>query len=120
MEPLKQRTKKGPEAKIQEAIIKMLRERCWHVEVMHGNMLQFGIPDLFATHSKYRQRWIEVKNPTKYKFTPAQLVKFPKLSANGAPIWILTAATESEYQKLFRTENWYTYLSLWRSTGNLY
>jgi len=120
MRPLKQRPKRGPEAKIQEDIIKMLKAYDWFVQIMHGNMLQFGVPDLYCCHAKYRARWVEVKNPVSYRFTPAQLEKFPLFSAHGAGIWILTAATESEYMKLFAPENWFTYLSLWRNTGNLY
>ena len=46
MEPLHRKATKGPEAKIQTAIIHELRARDVHVEVMHGNMLQYGIPDL--------------------------------------------------------------------------
>lgn len=76
-----------PERVIQNAIIKMLRIHEWYVMETHGNMYQQGFPDLYATHSRYRQRWIEVKNPKKYKFTPAQLECFPKLTAHVTPIW---------------------------------
>lgn len=120
MKPLKQRPKKGPEAKIQEAIIKMLRGREWLVKPTHGSMFQYGFPDLYACHHRYGPRWIEVKNPKSYKFTPAQLEEFPRFSAAKAHIWILVGATEEEYQKLFKPENWFTYLSLWRNTGNVH
>lgn len=74
-------------------------------------MYSAGFPDLFATHKKYGPRWIEVKLPGMIgsAFTPAQLEEFPKLANNGAPIWILTGATESEYKKLFMPENWFQY-----------
>lgn len=101
---------KGPERIIQDAIVAFLRVRGWHVMETHGNMYQSGFPDLYATHSKYGHRWIEVKNPGKYVFTPAQLEHFPKLAANGSRIWILTAATDSEYKKLFEEHNWWKYL----------
>ncbi len=101
--------KKGPEAEIQEAICKFLRARSWYVEETHGNMYQNGWPDLFATHIHYGFRFIEVKNPLSYSFTPAQLEKFPLFCANGAGIWIMAAATEEEYAKLNKPHNWQYY-----------
>ena len=64
---------KGPERVIQDAIIKMLRYKGWHVMETHGNIYQKGFPDLFACHSKYGHRWIEVKLPEMRgsKFTAA-------------------------------------------------
>jgi len=112
MEPKKIAPKKGPEAKIQAAIVNMLRQREWLVKETHGNLYQSGFPDLYACHHDYRARWIEVKNPTAYRFTGAQLRDFPRFSAAGAGIWILVAATESEYQKLFGPENWFSFLKL--------
>jgi hypothetical protein len=111
MKPLKPKRRKGPEAIIQAAIIDMLRIKGWHVMVTHGNMYQSGFPDLFACHSMYGTRWIEVKLPDMKgsKFTPAQLEHFPKMTANGSGVWILTAATESEYEKLFRRPNFWAY-----------
>jgi len=88
----------------------MLRIKGWFVLRTHGNMFQHGFPDIYATHSSYGPRWIEVKNPDSYSFTPAQLEIFPKLVANGTRIWILVDDSEGEYQKLFGPCNWYTYL----------
>lgn len=115
MRPVKLKKKHGPEWFIQRDVIKMLRFRGWFVKPTHGNAFQSGFPDLFCTHSTYGIRWIEVKLPDMKgsKFTPAQLEEFPKFVANGAGIWVLTAATEGEYAKLFKSPNWYTYLS-WR------
>lgn len=104
----------GPESKIQDAIIDMLKLKDWHIESTHGNMYQHGFPDLYCMHLRYGTRWIEVKNPVKYSFTPAQLEKFPMFTAKGVGIWILTAATESQYQLLFGSPNWYTFLSVFR------
>ena len=115
MQPVKLNPKKGPESKIQHAIIDMLRIKGWYVMVTHGGMFQSGFPDLYATHSSYGPRWIEVKNPVAFSFTAAQLDCFPKLVANGTRIWILTAATEEEYAKLFKDSNWYYYLLRTRS-----
>ena len=119
------RGSKGPEAKIQEAIIKFLEDRKWFVKRMHGNMYQHGIPDLYACRRKFHYgvpkegiyysneplvRWIEVKCAEKYKFTAAQLKDFPRFMQEGVGIWVLTAATEIEYAKLFKPPNWYQFL----------
>lgn len=112
MSPVTLKNKKGPEAVIQEGIEKMLRELGWFVMRTHGSMYQSGFPDIYATHSRYGQRWIEVKLPDMKgsKFTPAQMECFPKLCANGSGVWILTANTEHEYKKLFSRYNWWSYL----------
>ena len=99
-----------PETILQTKIMDFLTLRGWYWMNMHGSMFQSGFPDIYATHSLYKQRLIEVKIKHQYHFTPAQVEKFPKLSANGSPIWILVAATEQEYQKLFGPENWFQYL----------
>lgn len=101
--------KKGPEAIIQDAIINFLKIRDWFVKSTHGNMFQKGFPDLYATHSKFGQRWIEVKCPTGYCFTAAQLEDFPKFCAHGSGIWVMTAATEIEYACLWKPCNWWAY-----------
>ena len=106
----------GPEAKIQQAIIDMLKIRDWFAKSTHGNMYQSGFPDVFACHKRYGSRWIEVKNPLAYAFTPAQLETFPLLTAHGCGVWILVAATESEYLKLFEPPNWYQYTMAWKGS----
>lgn len=114
MMPFKAKNRQGPEAKIQRDLITLLRSREWFVMATHGNMYQTGFPDLFATHSRYGPRWIEVKLPNMRgsRFTAAQLEVFPKLCAHGSGVWVLTAATEYEYEKLFKKFNWYTYLGV--------
>lgn len=102
--------KKGPEAKIQEAVIKMLRERGWFVKVLHGNLFQSGMPDLFICQRRYGSRFVEIKNPEAYSFTSAQWETFPRLIAEGVGVWILVAATEIEYQKLFQKPNLWIYM----------
>lgn len=111
------REKKGPEAKIQEAIIRFLQDRGWVVMPTHGNMYQQGFPDLYCLHHQYGAKWIEIKNPKAYKFTPAQRKFFPIISQalemgpdHRTGIWIMTAATEFEYTKLFKPQNWFTYM----------
>ena len=65
MDPLRLNPRKGPEAKIQEAIIKKIKSLDWYVKSTHGNMYQSGFPDLFISHAKYGQKWVEVKNKEK-------------------------------------------------------
>lgn len=112
MDPVKTRGK-GPEAKIQADIVKYLKLRDFHVMETHGNMFQCGFPDLYAYHPQYRSRWIEVKNPLSYQFTPAQLANFPKMGM----VWIMVAATDQEYAKLFGPPNWHMYLSIYKPRG---
>ena len=97
------------ESVIQREIVAMLREKEWFVKVTNGNMYQTGFPDLYCCHYLYKERWIEVKRPTNFKLQPSQMRDFPLLCANGSAVWILTAATESEYKKLFKPYNWYQY-----------
>ena len=113
MKPFKPRGgKKKPETLLENDIMKMLMLKGWFVKSTQGNLYQMGFPDLFATHYIYGHRWIEVKMPTRTGdvFTPAQHETFPKLCANGSGVWVLVAATEYEYEKLFKKFNWYLYL----------
>jgi hypothetical protein len=116
MKPFIPRKKHGSEHHIQEAIIIFLRYRGWFVKSTHGNMYQSGFPDLFCTHYQYGHRWIEVKDPNRSgdPFTPAQRENFPLLCANGSGVWVLTAATESEYKKLFTKHNWWQYTGVFK------
>lgn len=109
MDPVKFRGGKGPEAKIQDAFIAFLEDRGWHCERMIGigssqqqkRGTQVGIPDLYIMHPVFGQRWVDLKNPGKYEFTKAQKQKWLLWEKFGCPIWIITAATEEEYDKLF-------------------
>ena len=104
------REKRGPEAKIQDAITLMLESKGWFVFPTHGNLYQQGFPDLYCGHPTHKQRWVEVKNLLSYKFTNAQLERFPMISKFSG-IWILTGATEREYSKLFAPPNWAFFLN---------
>lgn len=114
MVPFTPKKKGQPELVIRTAIIDFLKLRDWYCMITHGSLYQSGFPDVYATHSRYGSRWIEVKNPKKYSFTPAQLECFPKLCANGSGVWVLTEATLAEYDKLFKPANWYTYLEAFK------
>lgn len=111
-EPWKSRLKE--EAEIQKKLIEYLKCRDWVVRATHGNLYQNGFPDLYAFHRTYRQRWIEVKKPVGYILTPAQLDFFSQLTSVGCGVWILTAATEHEYLKLWQPPNWLMFTEMWK------
>lgn len=119
MDPFKSKATTGPESIIQAEIENMLRIKGWFVMRTHGSAYQAGFPDNFACHKLYRQRWIEIKLPGMVgsKFMPSQLEVFPKLCANGSGVWVLTAATEEEYRKLFEPPNWAKFLNCHSSYG---
>lgn len=98
------------ERKIQDAFVLKLRSLEWFVKETHGNKYQSGLPDLYATHSLFGARWIEMKYGYEFSFTPAQIKDFPKFAANGSPIWIISEATDPEYEKLFKPANLNEYL----------
>jgi len=103
------RAREGPEHKIQRALIEFLQGRGWLVEHTHGNLYQTGFPDLFCHHPKWGDRWIDCKQPKNYTFTKAHRLKWPVWDSYGVGIWILTAATQEEYDKLFAPPNWRQY-----------
>lgn len=100
------RAKHGPEWHIQQRLIEYLRTRGWLVERVIGNAFQMGLPDLFAHHPKWGSRWIDVKVEGHYSFTRAQKHKWPLWEHFNLGIWILTDATQEEYDKLFAPPNW--------------
>ena len=100
----------GPEWYIQQRLIGFLKARGWHVEHTHGNLYQTGFPDLLVAHRKWGTRWIDCKQPNRYCFTKAQKQKWPQWEHAGIGIWILTAATQAEYDKLFGPPNWRSYV----------
>lgn len=116
MEPFKPKRYggQGPEAKIQRAIIELLEEKGWWCKSTHGNAHTDGWPDVWASHARYGNRWIEVKLPEMKgsHFTNAQLRDFPRFNNVGGGVWVLTAATEEEYEKLFSEANWWLYLNV--------
>jgi len=105
-------TRRGPEAKIQNDIIKMLRAHDWFVRPTHGCAYQAGFPDLFAAKRRYGPRWIEVKNKTGYRFTDAQMRTFPLFTKNNVGVWVLNEATPESYAKLTKPPNWAQYLQV--------
>lgn len=107
----------GPEWFIQRDLKRFLKDRGWHVEQTHGNLYQTGFPDLYCFREDFRERWIDCKSPDKYTFTKAQKIKWPIWDACGIGIWILTAANQAEYDRLFQPPNWRDY---WKASwGNV-
>lgn len=98
-----------PETKIRDDLVEYLVPRGWLVEVTHGNAYQTGFPDLLLAHPRWGQRWVDVKVKGRYSFTKAQKIKWPIWERHGIGIWILVAATQEEYDKLFGPPNWRDY-----------
>lgn len=109
MDPMKFRNKHGPEFVIQREFIRYLKDRDWQVERMIGNALQFGIPDLYIGHYHYGTRWVDLKNPVAYEFTRQQRIKWPQWEKKRIGVWIIVAATDDEYHKLFLPPNFRDY-----------
>ncbi len=97
----------------------LLKARGWHVENIHGNQFQSGLPDQYICKQGQHPRWIEYKVFDawfKTSITLAQRTKFPLLDANGTLIFIIAAqdlrgpAKQGErerlYKKLFQEPNW--------------
>lgn len=103
------RPKHGPEYFIQKDLMVFLRERDWLVERMIGNAFQRGIPDLYCFRRDFGERWIDVKAPGKYSFTDQQKKKWPVWDSFGRGIYIITAATQDQYDLLFGPPNWKDY-----------
>ena len=105
--------RQNEEAHIEAEIMELLAKRGWKADKLVGNMHQSGLPDLLACHPNYKTRFIEVKRPGMKgsSFTPAQLREFPAWHRAGMPLYILTAATEGEYMKLFKPPNVMEYLA---------
>lgn len=101
-----------PESVLVEELTNFLKIRDWLVKKTHGNKFQSGLPDLFLAHREYGVRWVEVKLPTRGKnpFTAAQMTVFQEFAAKNVGVWVLVAATDNEYQKLWKPANWIWFL----------
>jgi len=94
------------EYRIQSALVKFLEIRGWLVQRMSADAFLKGFPDLFCAHKKLGTRWVEVKRPGGHALTKAQRRKWSLWDELGIGIWILTAATQEEYNKLYKPPNW--------------
>ena len=109
--------KASPELKIRSAIRTMLQARGWHVEIMHGNKYQHGIPDLWIWHAEWDFRWVDCKTPKKNSLTKRQCQKWPVWEKKGIGVWIMVAATQDEYDKLMGPPN---FRDFWRPSYDKY
>lgn len=110
MRKIKSTTK--PETILQGKIMDFFTLKGWYCRNTHGNIYQSGFPDFYACHRRYGARWVEVKIADHYAFTPAQLDVFPEFSAKGVGVWILTAATQQQYDLVFKPANWHMFLTI--------
>jgi len=111
-----------PEAAIQERIIIYLKRRGWHVEKMHGNAFQKGIPDLYCWNphlgdKEGLHRWVDVKVKGQHQYTKSQCQKWPLWESIGLGVWIMMDATDEWYAKLFGPANFRDY---WRPSYDKY
>ena len=85
-----------------------MKKRGWFVKHIHGNQFLSGMPDLFCYHPQYGLRLVElkVKRNGRVSFTDAQKLMFPVMSTYSIGIWVLTANTVPEYQKLMQPPHW--------------
>jgi hypothetical protein len=90
--------------------MEQLRLRGWFVKSTHGSLYQSGFPDLYACHAQYGAKWIEVKQRTGYKFTPAQVETFGKLITNHIGIWVLVDWSSDELDKIHGAPNAWAYM----------
>lgn len=113
----KPQVKSQPELTIRSAVRDFLTARGWHVEIMHGNQFQHGIPDLWTWHAQWNFRWIDTKTPKKNSLTKRQCQKWPIWEKKGIGVWIMVEATQAEYDKLMGPPN---FRDFWRPSYDKY
>ena len=92
-----------------------LKHKGWHVENIHGNQYQQGLPDKWIMSIDYTPRWVEfkvVEDNGSIHLTPAQEKKWPIWIANGCNFWVVCGKDmrgisgkreiQREYNKLLR------------------
>lgn len=87
----------------------LLKDLGWLVEVTHGNRFMKGFPDLYLSHPTHGIRWVDVKVEGDYEYTEAQRAKWPVWHQHGTGIWIMTAGTLEQVERLFKPPNWLDY-----------
>lgn len=117
MDPLG-KLREQPELHVRTKFIELMTLRGWFTHITHGNRHSNGLPDIYAAHLNWGQRWLEVKNADAYHFTSHQLRVFPKIVAKGVGIWIVALPCsfseqqiENEYKMICNEPpNWTKYL----------
>lgn len=87
----------------------LLTARGWHIENIHGNPFQHGLPDCYICHHQYSPRWVEFKvfDNGLIHLTPSQKKKFPILASMGVPIYIIAAEDLRGYNNKAKRERLY-------------
>lgn len=102
-----------PERKdVTDPLMSLLRAKGWWVKKIHGNEFQSGLPDLYAFHPGYGQRWIECKHPSRIRLEyggldESQIKQFHEMTTFGIGIWIITSP--AQYNLLLGKANWHSY-----------
>jgi len=97
----------GPEAHGAKRLRIKMTAIGWHLEKLHGNKYQSGLPDYVAMHIRFGLVWIETKAPGG-KLSQRQHQKFAVLEEKGQKIFVLE--NETHYGRLFTTPNWRQYI----------
>lgn len=97
----------GPEMQGASRLRTKMEAIGWHLEKLHGNKYQSGLPDYIAIHIEFGHRWIETKAPGE-KLSSRQHLKFALFERKGQKIYVLE--NETHYDKLFKEPNWKNYI----------
>jgi hypothetical protein len=87
--------------KVVDPFVLYMKGQGWHVEKLHGNAFQQGLPDCYCVRAG-RQIFVEFKvieDSGFVSYTDAQKRKFPALMGAGAPIYIIAARDLSGHDK---------------------
>ncbi len=102
--------KQETDNQLRRKIVKYLTLRGWYVEPLLSNAYHDGIPVLYCFKREYGFRWVEPKRPDDRSLTRLQWRKFSEWEEVNLPIWILTAATQEQYDLLFGPPNWRAFI----------
>ena len=94
----------------EDEIVQLLEQNNWTVMRTHGNLYQKGFPDLYAIHPEHGRKWIEIKNPKGFTWTPAQMKYFPLMVLCHVPIWVMRSV--EDYKRLFEPYNLREFMTL--------
>lgn len=103
MKATKRTGKQRETTEVYEPLRRKLQYEGWFVQKIHGNEFQSGLPDVYAYHRKYGQRWIELKTKTG-RLSQRQITKFAEMNRHGLKVWLLRGP--EEYDLLFSEPKW--------------
>ena len=87
-------------------LVKYLEIRGWLTQRMSADAFLKGFPDLFCADNKWGTRWVEVRRPENHTLNKAQRRRWALWDELRIGIWVLTAATQEEFNKLYKPPNW--------------